>query len=234
MPKSPLIDLDIYPPFEGFPKEGIAFLRRLKRNNDRPWFTERKTEYESFVKFPMQSLVAALKPRIAQIAPEILVNPKRSIFRIYRDTRFSKDKTPYKTHAAAIFHPKGHWQESAGLYLEIDPQHVGLAGGIYMPEGSQLKLIRKAVAERSKEFLDIVEDKRFRKLFGGLEGDKLQRLPQGYATDHPMAEWLKYKQLYVYLEWPESKCYRAKFVDDAMEVFSEMMPLVRFLNEAIE
>ncbi len=233
IPKSPFIDFDFYPPFQGFPKEGISFLRRLKRNNNRSWFADHKGEYESFVKLPTQSLLAALKPRIGQIAPEMRVDPKRSIFRIYRDTRFSKDKSPYKTHVGAIFHPKGHWQESAGLYLEIAPGYVGLAGGIYMPASAQLKLIRKAVADRPEEFLEIVDNKRFRKLFGGLEGDTLQRVPQGYPIDHPMAEWLKYKQLYVYLEWPVSKCYRPKFVDDVVGVFREMMPLVRFLNEAI-
>lgn len=156
------------------------------------------------------------------------------MFRIYRDTRFSKNKAPYKTHVAAIFHPKGHWQDSAGLYLEITPGYVGLAGGIYMPQSAQLKLIRNAIADHSKEFLGIVEKKSFRKRFGGLEGDTLQRVPQGYPADHPMAEWLRYKQLYVYLEWPESYCYRQKFVDDVMVVFQEMMPLVRFLNDAMD
>ncbi|HEY4643755.1 MAG TPA: DUF2461 domain-containing protein, partial [Bacteroidota bacterium] len=152
MQRVPFIELDLYPPFEGFPKEGITFLRQLKRNNNRPWFNKHKEEYEASVKLPMQSLIAALKPRLAQIAPEIEADPKRSMFRIYRDTRFSKDKSPYKTHVAAIFHPRGHWQESAGLYLEIEPAKVGLAGGIYMPESSQLKLIRRAIADRSEAF----------------------------------------------------------------------------------
>ncbi|MFQ5798195.1 MAG: DUF2461 domain-containing protein [Bacteroidota bacterium] len=234
MARSSFIDLDIYPPFEGFPKEGIAFLKRLKRNNHRVWFGDHKAEYESFVKLPMQSLIAALKPRITQFAPDIYVDPRRSMFRIYRDTRFSQDKTPYKTHVAAIFHPRGRWRESAGLYLEIAPRYVGLAGGIYMPESAQLKLIRKAIAERSEEFLAIVEEKNFRKLFGGLEGNTLQRVPQGYPADHPVAKWLKYKQLYLYVEWPESKCYGQNFVDEVIKVFQEMMPLVRFLNEAVD
>lgn len=234
MVRSPLIDLDLYPPFGGFPKEGIAFLKRLRRNNNRPWFTKHKSEYESFVKLPMQSLIATLRPRMAQIAPDIHADPKRSMFRIYRDTRFSKDKSPYKTHVAAIFHPKGHWQESAGLYLHIEPGDVQLAGGIYMPESSQLKLIRRAIADRSREFLGVVEKRRFRKLFGSLEGEKLQRVPQGFPSDHAMAEWLKFKQLYVYLEWPESKCYSPRFVNDAIEVFRDMLPLVRFLNAAME
>ena len=234
MQRVPFIELDLYPPFEGFPKEGITFLRQLKRNNNRPWFNKHKEEYEASVKLPMQSLISALKPRLAQIAPEIEADPKRSMFRIYRDTRFSKDKSPYKTHVAAIFHPRGHWQESAGLYLEIEPANVGLAGGIYMPQSSLLKLLRRAIADRPEEFMGVVKNRKFKKLFGGLEGDKLKRTPQGFPPDHPMSEWLKFKQLYVYLEWPVAKCHRAAFVDDVAKVFDQMLPLVRFLNEAIE
>lgn len=234
MQRVPFIELELYPPFEGFPKEGITFLRQLKRNNNRPWFNRHKEEYEASVKLPMQSLISALKPRLAQIAPEIEADPKRSMFRIYRDTRFSKDKSPYKTHVAAIFHPRGHWQESAGLYLHIEPANVGLAGGIYMPESSQLKLIRRAISDRPEEFSKIVKNRKFQKLFGGLEGDKLQRTPQGFPPDHPMSEWLKFRQMYVYLEWPVAKCFRAAFVDDVATVFDQMLPLVRFLNEAVE
>jgi len=234
MQRVPFIELDLYPPFEGFPKEGITFLRQLKRNNNRPWFNKHKEEYEASVKLPMQSLISALKPRLAQIAPEIEADPKRSMFRIYRDTRFSKDKSPYKTHVAAIFHPRGHWQESAGLYLHIEPANVGLAGGIYMPQSSLLKLLRRAIADRPEEFMGVVKNRKFKKLFGGLEGDKLKRTPQGFPPDHPMSEWLKFKQLYVYLEWPVAKCLRAAFVDDVAKVFDQMLPLVRFLNEAVE
>ena len=233
--KTPLSDLEFFPPFDGFPREGIDFLKRLKRNNNRLWFEKHKEGYESSVKIPMQSLIASLHPHFQRFAPEFDINPKRSLFRIYRDVRFSKDKTPYKTHAAAHFvlrgKPKG--VEGSGYYLHIEPGEVYIGGGIYMPDNDQLKKIRSAIAGHSDQFLSIVRLPRFRKIFGKLEGEKLQRVPKGYEPDHPMAEWLKYKQFFVWIEWPESKCLNESFVTEVAEVYKAATPLVRFLNEAM-
>ena len=235
MRKPPIDQIDFFPPFEGFPKEGVAFLKALKRNNNRPWFESHKGEYEARVKVPVQSLIVALQPHFQKFAPEFDVHPKRSIFRIYRDVRFSKDKTPYKTHVAAHFvlrgKPKG--VEGSGYYLHIEPGEVFLGAGLYMPDGNQLKLIRKAIAERSDKFVGIIGNGRFKKLFGKLDGNKLQRVPQGYPSDHPMAEWLKFKQFFVGFEWPESKCYKESFVTEVANVFEAATPLVKFLNEAM-
>lgn len=234
-PTIPPTDLDFFPPFEGFPREGIKFLNRLKRNNNRSWFEEHKGEYESFVKLPMQSLIAALKPHFEKFAPEFDVNPKRSMFRVYRDVRFSKDKTPYKTHVAAHFvlrgKPKG--VEGSGYYLHIEPGEVFLGGGIYMPDSDQLKKIRRVIADQSRRFLLIVEDRKFKRRFGKIEGEKLRRVPQGYEPDHPMAEWLKYKQFFVGSGWPEARCHRRAFVNEIAKAFEDATPLVRFLNEAM-
>ena len=202
MKASPL-DLDAFPPFAGFPPEGIRFLKRLKAHNNREWFTAHRKEYLEFVRLPMESLLASLAGPLGRIAPEMHVDPKKSIFRIHRDTRFSRNKDPYKTHVAAIIHPKGHWEESAGLYLHIEPGEVYLGGGIYMPDGAQLKKIRGAIASRHAEFLAIVEDRGFRKRFGDLQGDRLSRAPLGYTPEHPMIEWLKWKQYFVAVEWGE-------------------------------
>ena len=231
----PLSDMEFFPPFGGFPRDGIDFMKRLKRNNNRPWFEKHKKEYETFVRLPMQSLIAALQPHFEMFAPEFDTHPKKSLFRIYRDIRFSKDKTPYKTHAAAHFvlrgKPKG--VEGSGYYLHIEPGEVFLGGGIYMPDGDQLKKIRKAIADQPERFLSIVGQKNFKKVFGKLQGEKLQRVPQGYEPDHPMAEWLKHKQFFVWVEWPETKCLREKFVEDVAGVFKSATPMVRFLNEAM-
>jgi uncharacterized protein (TIGR02453 family) len=233
--EGPLSDLEFYPPFDGFPRDGIAFMKRLKRNNNRPWFEKHKEEYEAIVKLPMQSLIVALHPHFEAFAPEFDIHPKKSLFRIYRDVRFSKDKTPYKTHVAAHFvlrgKPKG--VEGSGYYLHIEPGQVFLGGGVYMPDGDQLKKIRKAIAGQPDRFLTIFEQKQFKKIFKRLQGEKLQRVPQGYEPDHPMAEWLKYKQFFVWVEWGEAKSFREKFVDDVAEVFEAATPLVRFLNEAM-
>ncbi len=230
----PPIDQEIYPPFVGFPKEGIKFLRSLKKNNNREWFAKHKTEYEEFVKLPFQSLIAALKPPLEKIMPEIDIHPKRNVFRIYRDIRFSKNKQPYKTHAAAVFHVRGHkWEDSAGYYVHIEPGQIYVGGGLYMPNGDQLKKIRAAIAEKEEEFRSIMESPNFKKTFGTLEGEKLQRAPVGYPVDHPMIEWLKFKSFYAGVDWDEKECYSAKFVDNVIGIYEKLIPLIKFLNEAV-
>jgi uncharacterized protein (TIGR02453 family) len=231
----PKMDFVLYPPFEGFPKEGIKFFKQLKRNNNKKWFEEHKEEFESYVKIPMQSYITALQMHFSSFAPEYDLNPKRSIFRIYRDIRFSPDKTPYKTHIAAHFvlrgRPKGFI--GSGYYIEIAPGELYVGGGIYIPDGDQLKKIRKAISLRGKEFLSIVENRRFKKTFLPFEWKKLQRIPKGYEENNPMAEWLKYKQFFVGVSWPESKCYNTSFVKETAGICEEIAPLVRFLNSAL-
>lgn len=233
MRQSLIFDPEVYPPFDGFPREGIRFLKRLRKNNNRIWFNEHKSEYEDFVKLPMQSFVAELRPHIAKFAPEIEVHPRRSMFRIYRDTRFSKDKTPYKTHVAAVFHVKGRWQDSAGYYVHIEPRTVYAGGGVYMPNGDQLRRLRRAIADRAGEFRSIVRNRTFQRHFEGIEGEKLQRVPQGFRATHPMAEWLKHKQFYTGAEWDEKECYSRNFVKKVVKAYKDLYSFIRFLNEAL-
>jgi len=235
MSQVPIMDFDIYPPFQGFPKEGIKFLHQLKRNNNRSWFEKHKEEFESSVKVPMQSYIMTLQAHFARFAPEFDLNPKRSIFRIYRDIRFSPDKTPYKTHIAAHFvlrgKPKGF--VGSGYYIEIAPDELYVGGGIYIPDNNQLKRIRNAIAERGEEFLSIIEKRQFKKFFAPYLWAKLKRIPKGYEENHPMAKWLKYKQFFVGVSWPETKCYRASFVNETANICEELTPLVKFLNSAL-
>ena len=227
------LDAEIYPPFDGFPPEGLKFLKQLKKNNNREWFKAHKEEYENFVKLPMQAFVAALSGVMSKIAPEIDVHPKRSMFRIYRDTRFSKNKTPYKTHVASVFHPRGHWQESAGYYVHVEPGAIYVGGGLYMPDSAQLKKIRTALVERPKDFLSIVEETKFVKRFGGIEAEKLSRIPHGFPKDHWMGEWLKYKQFYAGVEWEDKECLSGGFVKKVAGVYRDLLPFIRFLNSAV-
>jgi uncharacterized protein (TIGR02453 family) len=228
-------DSDFYPPFSGFSKKGIGFLKKLKRNNNREWFDRHKSEYEELVRFPMQCLIGSLRPHFAKFAPDFDLNPKKSIFRIYRDVRFSHDKTPYKTHVAAHFvlggKPKGFL--GSGYYLQIEPGECYIGGGIYVPDGDQLKKIRSAIAKHGDTFLKIVENKNFKKSFSPFHWQQLQRIPKGYSEYHTMAGWLKYKQFFVGVSWPETKCYKDSFVDDIAEVCETIAPLVNFLNDAI-
>ncbi|HVN48562.1 MAG TPA: DUF2461 domain-containing protein [Bacteroidota bacterium] len=233
--KNPLLEIEDYPPFDGFPKEGINFLKQLKHNNNRAWFESHKVDYETFVKLPMQSLIIALRPHFVRFAPEFDLNPKRSIFRIYRDVRFSSDKTPYKTHVAAHFvlrgKPKGF--VGSGYYLEIAPGEIYCGGGIYIPDSDQLKKIRKAIASRGNEFLSIVGKKSFQQKFAPFNWSTLKRIPKGFSEDHPMAEWLKCKQFFVGQAWKEAQAWSPGFVDDIAEVCEAIAPLVRFLNSAL-
>lgn len=241
MPPKPLSDavlqtspsLQPLPPFKGFPKEGMSFLKQLKKNNTREWFQPRKPDYERLLKFPMQCFIAALGEKMRLVAPEYVFNPHRSVFRIYRDVRFSADKSPYKTNIAAAFAPAGNKQpdELPSFYLHIEPEEVYLGGGIYMPSPDQLKRFRAAIVREPESFLEVVEDRKFKKRFGALQGEKLVTAPKGFAKNHPMLAHLQHKQFYVGTSNTPELCLTAKFVGEAVKVFTEMMPLMQWLRE---
>jgi len=234
MSKTLPLEEDFFPPFEGFPKKGIDFLKKLKRNNNRPWFQSHKDEYEQYVKFPMQCLIATLGQKMSDIAPEIEFNPKKSIFRIYRDVRFSKNKAPYKTNIAASFNfrRKKSPTETPGLYLGIEPGEIFVGGGLYMPAGDQLKAIRQSMVNDPERFLAVVETPRFRNQFGEIEGEKLQKAPLGFPKDHPMIEHLKHKQFYVGKVYEDGICLKPRFANVVASVFEDCMPLVRWLAKS--
>lgn len=227
-------NFQFYPPFNGFPEEGLKFLRELKRNNNREWFNAHKSDYLNFVKLPMQSLIFELKPYMQQIAPNFIINPKTSIFRIYRDVRFSKDKSPYKTHISAIFNPTKNWKESAGLYIEIAPGGIFLGGGLYMPDSSHQKKFRNSLIQKSDSFLKIINAADFKKFFQDIQGEKLNRVPPGFPGDHILSEYLKLKQFYIGYDLPESDCLNKSFVTKVVKIFKKMMPFVNFINDAIK
>ena len=236
MTKAIPLEEHFFPPFEGFPKQGIDFLKRLKKNNNRPWFHAHKDEYEQHVRFPMQCLIATLAQKLIDAAPEMEFNPKKSIFRIYRDVRFSKNKAPYKTNIAASFRMRNRKSptETPGLYVGIAPGEIFVGGGIYMPMGEQLKSIRRAMVSDQEAFLAVVENRRFKKEFGGIEGEKLQKAPLGFPKDHPMIEHLKHKQFYVGKEYDDAVCLKVSFADTVASVFTDCMPLIRWLAKATE
>src|SRR5262245_42245131 len=149
--------------FTAFPKEGLRFLRTLKRNNNREWFQEHKSIYENSVKLPMMELVDALANDFQKFAPEMLASPKVSVYRIYRDTRFSNDKSPYKTHIAAVFPRSGlEKHEGAGFYLHISPSELLIAGGLYMPLPEDLSTVRQKIAADTTTFQKIITTRQFR------------------------------------------------------------------------
>jgi len=221
--------------FQGFPPEALRFLRQLKRNNNREWFLAHKQTYEEKVKAPMTELVTAVGGAMQGFAPEIESDPKKAIYRIYRDIRFSADKSPYKTHSAAFFAPRGMPKNScAGLYFHIAPDELILAGGIYMPDAATLRSLRQYIAGQWEQLAAITESPGFKRLFGGLQGERLVRPPRGSPADHPAAELLRYKQYIVWVEHDPAFAETPKFFPSLLKHFAAMMPLVRYLNRGLK
>ncbi len=216
-----------------FPPQTLTFLRALKRNNDREWFRARKDQYDEQVKAPMVALVEALDRDFRTIAPELAANPKTSIYRIYRDTRFSPDKTPLKTHIAAYFpHRDLGKGGGAGLYVHVEPGSTLFAGGLYAPTPQQLRTLRACIADNASRFKSIVEAPAFRKALTW-QGDPQTRVPRGYPADHPAADYLKCTRFIGWVEHPGAFATSDAFYPALIKAFTLTLPLVRFINEAM-
>lgn len=212
----------------------LRFLRALKRNNDREWFRARKAQYEADVRQPLIALLARLADDFPAFAPEFISEPKVSLYRIYRDTRFSADKAPLKTHVAAHFPmrgmPKG---EGGGLYLEVAPQWVWMGGGLYMPSSADLHAIRAHISDTHPRLHRLVTTTAFRKTVGALEGERISRVPRGYAKDHPAAHYLQFKQFLAGREFEAAFATSPRFYRELLATFRVVAPVVRFLNEPL-
>ncbi len=213
-----------------FTPHTLKFLRALKRNNDREWFKARKDEYERHVRAPMLEVIERLATDFKRIAPELIASPKASLYRIYRDTRFSEDKTPLKTHAAAVFPWRGLARhEGAGLYFEIAPGWVWIGGGMYAPQPPQLLQVREHIAATWPEIRQIANRKSFRAVTT-LDGETLSRVPRGFAADHPAAEYLKHRQFLAGRELSADFACSSDFYPTLLTTFKAIVPLVAFLN----
>lgn len=214
-----------------FTPKSLSFLRSLARNNDREWFRQRKDQYELHVKAPMIELIEALAVDFQDFAPELVASPK-CIFRIYRDTRFSEDKTPLKTNIAASFRWRGLARhQGAGLYIEVAPRWVWVGGGMWAPETAHLVAVREHIAANHTHLRAIIESPGFRKAVGSLEGEKLTRVPRGFDKNHPAVELLRHRQFLAAREFPAEFAHDPKFYRGVIGVFRQIAPLVRFLNE---
>jgi uncharacterized protein (TIGR02453 family) len=223
------------PHFPGFPKETLRFLRQLKKNNNRDWFLTNKTVYETKVRAPMVDVLTALQPHLKRFAPEIPYDPRKSIFRIYRDVRFSADKSPYKTHISAFLCPRlSSGAASAGLYLHVDPEQVHVAGGLYHPPSPELLAVRRHIANNVKVLKKILTHAEFVRRFEKLGGDQLSRVPRGFPSDHPAADLLRHKDFTVGITRPPKVSETTEFFDLVLEHFRAMMPLIRFLNAGLQ
>jgi uncharacterized protein (TIGR02453 family) len=221
--------------FAGFPPETLKFLKQLKRNNDRDWFLAHKEIFEENVKGPMVELVTSLGGAMQSFAPELVVDPKKAIYRIYRDIRFSSDKTPYKTHMAAIFAPRGMEKNASSvIYFHFSPEEIIIAGGVYMPGSKELLAIRQHVAAQSARFRGILKNREFKKTFGEMYDERLARAPKGFPPDHEAIDLLKYKHYMVSISEAPKLVESPKLFPRLLTTFALMMPFVRFLNEPLK
>jgi len=220
--------------FPGFSREALKFFVQLKRHNNRPWFLKNKETYEREIKEPMVSLVLEINSQLRNLAPELVTEPKRAIYRIYRDVRFSADKSPYKTHTAALFAPRGLGKHAcAGLYFHFAPDELLLAGGVYMPGPKELLAIRNHIAANPKALQNTLAQRQLAAL-GGLQGDQLMRVPKGFAPDHPAADLLRYKQFLVWVKHPPQMALGKDLLHTLVQTFRTLLPLVRFLNAPLK
>ena len=208
----------------------LQFLKTLEKNNNRDWFNDNKEIYLQ-AKEDVELFIESLIHEVAEFDEEILkLDPKKAVFRIYRDIRFSKNKTPYKKHfGASLGMKKG--QKTSGYYLHIEPGKSFLAGGIYSPDPSDLKKIRNEISASGEEFLAILENENFRNNFRGLSVEqKLQRVPAGFEKDHPMAEYLKLKSFTVSHPISDEQLLSKDAAQNFAKIFKSMKPLNDFLE----
>ena len=208
----------------------LQFLRNLEKNNNREWFNENKTLYQE-AQQDVISFVEKLIEEMADFDEEMgKLEAKKSVFRIYRDTRFSKDKTPYKTNFGAGL-GMGKGNKISGYYLHIEPGKSFLAGGVYKPEPSVLKTIRQEISAFGDEFKAILEQDEFRNYFRGLSvEDKLKKVPQGFEKDDKMAEYLKLKHFIVTHPISDEQLLSENAVKEFTKIFKAMKPLNDFLQ----
>src|ERR1035441_8873831 len=221
--------------FPGFPREAIEFFRGLARHNNREWFLPRKAIFEAQVKQPMRELVAALNAALMGFAPDYVTDPDKAIYRIYRDTRFSQDKTPYKDHIAASFHRRGTVAHSdAGYYFSVSHKEVGIGGGVYMPAPETLLAIRSQIAGRHQEFRRIIGARAVKQLLGELQGEQLARVPKGFCAEDPAADLLRFKRFTLYVELAPDLATTPALYREILKRFRAMGPFLAYLTAPLQ
>ena len=223
--------------FRGFTRDAMQFLVDLALNNERSWFQPRKADYERLLKAPLEALCADLAIEFERRRMPLRADPRTSPFRIYRDTRFAKDKSPYKTHVAASFPWVGDgeaWtvgtsERHGGGYFHLSPTGSYIGGGMWHPEPARLAAFRRAVVEDTDRVLATFNDPGFRARFEPVHGDSLTRVPKGYAPDHPHADLLKLKDVTFGRELAQEDVLSADLPRRLADDFAAAVPVMRFL-----
>ena len=223
--------------FGGFPPDLFRFFEELSENNNREWFAANKPRYKESVVAPMSAFIEAMDTRLASVSDCFIADPRPnggSMFRIYRDVRFSSNKLPYKEHAACHFrHMAGKDAHAPGFYVHLEPDDVFFGGGIWHPPGPTLRRIRRAIDDDPAGWKKILRAAAFRRRFGGLAGASLKRAPQGYAPDHPLIGDLKRKDFFAVERCDPALALTPGFATEVARSFKALSPLMRFLTEAL-
>ena len=216
-----------------FSPHTLRFIRDLKKNNERAWFVANKDRYEEAVKDPALRFIADFAPKLAKLSPHFMATP-RSLFRIHRDTRFSKDKSPYKTHVGIHFrHDRAKDAHAPGYYLHIEPKSVFAGVGIWHPEAGALRLIRERIVEEPAAWKRATTAKAFTGTFE-LAGDRLKRPPKGFDLDHPFVEDLKRKDFIGVAELDDAFVTKGDLPERLAKTFAAGTPLMRLLCDALD
>ncbi len=223
--------------FKGFPKDFFQFFRELKENNNRPWFNENKARYYDCVVNPMCEFIVAIAPHLEKISPHYVADPRPhggSMFRIYRDTRFSNDKTPYKIHAACHFrHQAGKDAHAPGFYAHFALDSLQFGGGIWRPPSRQLGIIREQISDNPIEW-SLIRTSRPIRDRGGIQGDSLVRAPRGFDPGHKHIKDLKRKSFYVMSQVEPELAHSGELVNQVAAAFRASARLNRFITTALE
>lgn len=212
----------------------LSFLQALKQNNNREWFNLHKDEY-SVLRLQFEGYVDELIQWMLPYDEELTgLQAKDCLFRIYRDIRFSYDKTPYKTHFAAYLAKGGRKSPRGGYYLHIEPGNCLLCGGVWSPEPKLLRLLRQAVFDNFEEFREIMENPAFKSLYPGLDGEKLKTVPRPFPKDSPASTYLKYKDFVVLARVPERYFFDKNWKQNVVTDFRKLIPFNRFLNYTVD
>ena len=211
----------------------LTFLKQLKRHNNRAWFAKNKPKYEA-ARENFEDFVGELILAIGSFDPSVRgLMAKDALFRIYRDMRFSKDKSPYKTHFGVAVVAGGRKSGRAGYYFHLAPSKSSLAGGLHGVPSKQLTSLRRAIDRDGKMLKRIITSRQFRSTFGEMQGDQLKSAPRGYATDHPYINLLRYKDFLAIHPLADSKVLSGNLVKNCVRVFKAMRPFNDFLNRAV-
>jgi uncharacterized protein (TIGR02453 family) len=216
-----------------FTSDFNRFFKELAANNNKDWFDGQRKRYETSVKKPFEGFVAEIIARVSKVGPKLDLSPKDAIFRIHRDVRFSKDKTPYKLHCSAIVSPGGRKDHSTpGMYLELGPEKVAIYGGRYLPEKEELQAIREHIMAHAKQFRALCAQKDFVRLFGTLQGERHKLLPPPFKAAAEAEPLLYLKQYYYMASQPAKLVANDSLADVVMQHYAAMAPMNKFLGGA--